>query len=406
MLHQGRIERLFLDSIREHGNMVVERGVLPTSLDLDEDKMADFNDYPIQHHQSADGQEEAVSDGLFRSNLAADDTDDLIRSTKAQAPADQVESIKAKFFVGCDGAHSWVRRQLGLHLEGEPTDYIWGVLDIVPITSFPDIRQRCDAVHTHSPKAGQGMNVSMQDTYNLGWKLAYNLGWKLAHVVKGYSDGSILKTYESERRKIEQDLITFDHRFSRHFSGRPAKDIMDEKGVSMEEFKAAFEKGNEFASGITVKYEASVLVAKERDSAEAKSSTTITSEPHLATGVDIGKRMPSFKALQPHLFADLPPSDGLIEVLTIQAGRRKSIELLDLPELFHPYSETMGWDYWKVFVDDGSYYEGHGNAYANYGIDPVQGASLIMRPDQYMSWVGEVDEYDVMDMFFTGFMKP
>ena len=33
-----------------------------------------------------------------------------------------------------------------------------------------------DACHTHSAKAGQGMNVSMQDAYNLGWKLAAVLG--------------------------------------------------------------------------------------------------------------------------------------------------------------------------------------------------------------------------------------
>ena len=77
-----------------------------------------------------------------------------------------------------------------------------------------------DAVHTHSPKAGQGMNVSMQD--------AFNLGWKIASVVKGDADRSILKTYQSERRRIAQDLIDFDHRFSRLFSGRPAKDVMDE----------------------------------------------------------------------------------------------------------------------------------------------------------------------------------
>lgn len=352
VLHQGRIERFFLDSIKEHSDIVVERGVLPTAFEFDHAKADDFNDYPInvtvrtlsdeestpqqqqQHHKSADGKETAVSDGLFRSNLAADDTDDLIRAAEASSRVNQVESIKAKFLVGCDGAHSWVRRQLGFQLEGDSTDYIWGVLDIVPITNFPDIRQRCaihsanagsvmviprenklvrlyiqlqatehtqaggkadrswitpeiilqsaqrilhpykldysycdwwtayqigqrvgdrfslkervflagDAVHTHSPKAGQGMNVSMQDTYNLGWKLA--------HVVKGYSEASILKTYQSERRKIAQDLIAFDHRFSRLFSGRPAKDIMDEEGVSMEEFKMAFEKGNEFASGI------------------------------------------------------------------------------------------------------------------------------------------------------------
>ncbi|WP_371067978.1 FAD-dependent monooxygenase, partial [Salmonella enterica] len=32
-----------------------------------------------------------------------------------------------------------------------------------------------DACHTHSPKAGQGMNVSMQDTFNLGWKMVHVL---------------------------------------------------------------------------------------------------------------------------------------------------------------------------------------------------------------------------------------
>ena len=48
-----------------------------------------------------------------------------------------------------DGAHSWVRNQLGFRLEGESTDYIWGVLDIVPITDFPDIRMRC-AIHSAS----------------------------------------------------------------------------------------------------------------------------------------------------------------------------------------------------------------------------------------------------------------
>ena len=83
-----------------------------------------------------------------------------------------------------------------------------------------------DAVHTHSPKAGQGMNVSMQDTYNLGWKIAL--------VAKGIAKRSILSTYQSERRRVAQDLIDFDHSFSRLFSGRPAKDVMDSEGVSSE----------------------------------------------------------------------------------------------------------------------------------------------------------------------------
>lgn len=72
-----------------------------------------------------------------------------------------------------------------------------------------------DAVHTHSPKAGQGMNVSMQDSYNLGWKIGC--------VVNGVAKRGILKTYQSERRRIAHDLIAFDHKFSRLFSGRPAR---------------------------------------------------------------------------------------------------------------------------------------------------------------------------------------
>lgn len=80
------------------------------------------------------------------------------------------------------------------------------------------------------------MNVSMQDTYNLGWKLGA--------VIHGLSSRSILKTYQSERRRIAQDLIDFDHKFSRLFSGRPAKDLMDEEGINLAEFKEAFVKGN------------------------------------------------------------------------------------------------------------------------------------------------------------------
>jgi 2-polyprenyl-6-methoxyphenol hydroxylase-like FAD-dependent oxidoreductase len=66
-----------------------------------------------------------VSDGLFRSNLAGDDTEDLIANSRQKEGS--AETIKAKYVIGCDGAHSWTRKQLGFELEGEPTDYIWGV---------------------------------------------------------------------------------------------------------------------------------------------------------------------------------------------------------------------------------------------------------------------------------------
>jgi 2-polyprenyl-6-methoxyphenol hydroxylase-like FAD-dependent oxidoreductase len=73
----------------------------------------------------------AVNDGLFRSNLAEDDTDDLINKSKEKEGKSEI--VHAKYVIGCDGAHSWTRRQLGFQLEGEPTDFIWGVLG----PSFP-----------------------------------------------------------------------------------------------------------------------------------------------------------------------------------------------------------------------------------------------------------------------------
>ena len=47
------------------------------------------------------------------------------------------------------GAHSWVRKTLGIALDGEQTDYIWGVVDMVPDTDFPDIRCKC-AIHSNN----------------------------------------------------------------------------------------------------------------------------------------------------------------------------------------------------------------------------------------------------------------
>lgn len=134
VLHQGRIERFFLDHMKEYSNIEVERGVLPESLEVDEKVVDDNSAYPITVKLRHLSDEEAtpvqsgsdISDGLFRSNLSADDTDELIRKSSGREGSSEI--LRAKYMVGCDGAHSWTRRQLGFELEGEATDYIWGVL--------------------------------------------------------------------------------------------------------------------------------------------------------------------------------------------------------------------------------------------------------------------------------------
>jgi phenol 2-monooxygenase len=133
-----------LDALKEHSDIEVERGVLPEKLEIDESKVEDQDAYPITVTLRHLSEEEATpaqaisgskaQDGLFRSSIATDDTDDLIK--KGQEKTGTSEIVHAKYMIGCDGAHSWTRRQLGFKMEGEQTDYIWGVLDIIPITDF------------------------------------------------------------------------------------------------------------------------------------------------------------------------------------------------------------------------------------------------------------------------------
>jgi len=99
------------------------------------------------------------------------------------------------------------------------------------------------------------------------------------------------------------------------------------------------------------------------------------------------------------------PIDSVIEFLTIHSAPRATTELHDFPEIFHPFSKRDGWDYWKIYVDDQSYHEGHGRAYENYGVDAKKGCLIILRPDQYVSWLGELEDVQDMDRFFSAFMK-
>lgn len=112
LLHQGRIERFFVDAIKEKTDIEVERGVIPEELNLDHARVEEPVAYPVTvkvRHPKAD--QKRGSEGLL-------------------------ETIHARYLVGCDGAHSWTRRQLGFTMEGEQTDFVWGVIDMVPITDF------------------------------------------------------------------------------------------------------------------------------------------------------------------------------------------------------------------------------------------------------------------------------
>jgi 2-polyprenyl-6-methoxyphenol hydroxylase-like FAD-dependent oxidoreductase len=64
-----------------------------------------------------------------------------------------------------------------------------------------------DAAHVHSPAGGQGMNTGIQD--------AANLAWKLALVVSGRAPGSLLDSYERERRPVAKGVVSTTDRLTR-----------------------------------------------------------------------------------------------------------------------------------------------------------------------------------------------
>lgn len=279
---------------------------------------------------------------------------------------------------------------------------------------------------THSPKAGQGMNTSIQD--------ANNIGWKLRIVLQGLAPRAILSTYESERRPIAQDLIAFDRGYLKLFSG------------STDDFDSAFLRAMKFTTGLSIRYSPSPLVRIPGN------QTSHQAPSFLKADLVPGKRLPDFQVVnqadatvtrihqrlkatgcfrivlfagdisQPSSFDRLqklgtwlassqglgPLANGanaLVEALVVHCAPRAKIELLDLHEVFRPWSETHGYDYWRVFVDEESVQEGHGKVYERLEIDSERGCMAVVRPDGYLGVLTGLDEAEEIHKYFAGFVK-
>src|SRR5260370_36038768 len=115
-----------------------------------------------------------------------------------------------------------------------------------------------DSCHTHSAKAGQGMNVSMNDS----WKL----GWKLGAVLRGTAKPELLHTYSKERQRIAKQLIDFDREFAKMFSAHPTESGGAEEegieGVDPEEFQQYFVTQGRFTAGVATTYAPAMITAE------------------------------------------------------------------------------------------------------------------------------------------------
>ncbi|MSR98450.1 3-hydroxybenzoate 4-monooxygenase [Arthrobacter sp. BL-252-APC-1A] len=128
-----------------------------------------------------------------------------------------------------------------------------------------------DACHTHSAKAGQGMNVSMQD--------GFNIAWKLGHVLDGRAPESLLSTYSAERQVVAKNLIDFDKEWSTLMAKKPEE---FENPSDLEDF---YVRTAEFPAGFMTEYAPSMLIGE-------------AVHQDLAAGFTIGKRFKSAPVLR------------------------------------------------------------------------------------------------------------
>ncbi|MFO1087428.1 MAG: FAD-binding monooxygenase [Reyranellaceae bacterium] len=442
----------------------------------------------------------------------------------------ETETVTARYVVGCDGAHSIVRRSIGRELRGDSANHAWGVMDVLAVTDFPDIRcksliqsanegsaliipreggylfrlyveltkleigervssrhvtvdaliakarrilhpyklevkeipwwsvyeigQRLtdkfddvpeeeiatrlpnvfiagDACHTHSPKAGQGMNVSMQD--------AFNLGWKLAAVLRERCAPSLLHSYSAERRTIAEELIDFD----REWAALIASTQGESAGADPAKTQSYFVRHGRYTAGTATQYGPSIL----------------TGEPiwqHLAEGFVVGKRFHSAPVVRladgkPMHLGHVVQADGrfrifafagagdpagpssairrlcdflaeseaspvrkhtrsgedidaVIDVRAVFQQPHRELAIEAMPALLLPRKGRYGLhDYEKMFCADTR--AGH-DIFAMRGIDREAGCMVVVRPDQYVAQILPLDGYGQIASYFEGFMLP
>jgi phenol 2-monooxygenase len=435
-------------------------------------------------------------------------------------------TVRANYVVGCDGAHSSVRKAIGGVLHGDAAHQAWGVMDILANTDFPDVRQKClissakegnvlilpreggyvfrmyveldklrpdekaaqrkftqedmiaaanriihpysldvkevvwwsiydighsltdkfddvgeandrnprvfvagDACHTHSPKAGQGMNVSMQDTFNLGWKLI--------HVLQGRADAKLLRSYTQERLTEAKRLVDTDHKWSRVMSAPTTQAERD--GTEEPRIIRQFKDNLEFTGGTAVKYDPSYLFVTSAHQA-------------LATREEIGRRFHSAPVVRLsdakqmqlghvaqadarwriyafagkadsgnadsaiHSLADWlethPQSpvvkhtrqdediDAVIDVRFVFQQTFDQLAYENMKSLLKPKTGSLGLqDHGKVFCVD---HKGLGDIYDMRGINRDQGCLIVVRPDQYVAHVLPLDGCEELSAYFAG----
>jgi phenol 2-monooxygenase (NADPH) len=455
--------------------------------------------------------------------------DHPVSATMRNVATKETKTVQAKYVVGCDGARSRVREAIGAAPKGDFANHAWGVMDMLAVTDFPDIRLKAaiqskdegnillipreggylvrlyvdmgeidpnnreafrshtqegviataqrvlhpfmldvrdvawfavyqvgqrvtdrfddvpmgeagwrpprvfiagDACHTHSAKAGQGMNVSMQD--------AFNLGWKMAAVLEGRAKPELLGTYTVERHAVAQRLIDFDKEWSKIMASPPKDPERPELGgVDPAELQAYFVRSGRYTAGVATHYPpGAALTAESTHQALARGfviGMRFHSAPVVrladAKPVELGHAARADGAWRLYTFADAAAEklgalmtfleesdsspvrrytpaganiDSVIDVRAVLQQDHRDVRLEDLPPLLLPRKGRFGLiDYEKVYTPD---IKSGPDVFVLRGIDRAKGALVVVRPDQYVANVLPLDAHEALASYFEAFM--
>lgn len=133
-IHQGLIEQNFLDFLpNQSARIEVQRDVVTEALSVEE-SLGGEDEYPITlkvRHKASPVLHRSEIEVSGARDHRIDGSTDEANITDSLPMQDREEMIKAKYVIGCDGAHSWTRHQVGLSLEDESSDDVWGVIDVI-----------------------------------------------------------------------------------------------------------------------------------------------------------------------------------------------------------------------------------------------------------------------------------
>jgi hypothetical protein len=244
------------------------------------------------------------------------------------------------------------------------TDY--GIHSPIWISRFTDMTRQAaayrdrrvllagDAAHVHAPVGGQGLNMGVQD--------AVNLAWKLAQVVKGISPERLLDTYHAERHPVAARVLrtTMAQVMLRRPDER-TKALHD----TMSEILSLDEPSRRIAammSGLDIHYD--------------------LGEGHPL----LGRRMPDL---------DLVNANGPLRVFTLlHAGRPVLLNLGESGSFdITPWAD-------RVQLIDAKY----SGTWELPGVGAVTApTAVLIRPDGYVAWVGDLTQLGLVDALTTWF---